>query len=692
MMKNPLIYTSGIAPFDKIEPGHVVPAVTQVLDQVSADFAALEQKLSSMSQVTWDDVVEPLDDMEEAIHRVWGPVSHLFSVKNSPELRVAYEAVQPKLVELGLKLSQSKTCYDAYEKLKSDPKQWTSLSKARQRILEQRLLSARLAGVALTGAAKVRFNDLAQEMAQLRTKFSNNALDATKAWSLVLTTQDEVEGLPDHILQLAAQDWSRTHENKSASAKTGPWRFTLDAPSYIPFMEFSKRRDLRERMYRARIVLASQGQWDNSPLIDRILEIRKETAALVGFKNYADMSVASKMSGSVQAVDQLLEKLLAASLDAGKSEHKALEDFAKTKGFHGDLLEWDIPFWAQRLKEERYEYSEDDLRPYFPISKVLSGMFRLVQKLFGVRVESADGETAVWHPDVRFFKIYEDSSNKHIASFFLDPFSRPENKRGGAWMDDCVHRRKHKNGLNLPVAYLVCNGTPPVGSQPGLMSFDEVRTLFHEFGHGLQHMLTTVDDMGVAGIAGVEWDAVELPSQFMENWLYHVPTLKAISGHVDTGEALPQVYIEKIQAAKNYRAATGMLRQLQFAMIDMELHARFDPQVESPHQLATRIAKRTSPLPPRPESRTLCTFSHIFAGGYSAGYYSYKWAEVLSADAFAAFEEAGLDRDDAVALVGRRYRDTVLAMGGSEHPTEVFKAFRGREPSAEALLRHSGLS
>lgn len=688
--QNPLLYKSGIAPFDKIEPVHVVPAVTEILNWSNEEFTKVEQAAVAGESV--DQILAKLDDIDEAIHKVWSPVSHFYGVKNSPELRSAYETVQPKLVEIGLRMSQSRPLYDLYLKVSHNKAQWDALPRAKQRIIEQRIFSAKKSGVGLDGKEKETFNAASKELAQLSTKFSNNVLDSTKAWSMVLKTSAEVEGLAPHTLESAAEDYANTEKAK-ADPQNGPWRFTLDATSYIPFMEFSKRRDLREKMYRARIALASSGSWDNGPIIDRILTLRTDVAKLVGFSTYAEMSVASKMAGKVEAVDKLLEELLAASAAAGTKEHRDLEAFAKSKGCDHSLLEWDIPFWAERLKEERYQYSEDELRPYFPIDKVLSGLFKLVQDIFGVRVEIADGAAAVWHPDVRFFKIFDGKSNNHIASFYLDPYSRPATKRAGAWMDDCVCRREKNGKVETPVAFLICNGTPPVAGKPGLMSFDQVHTLFHEFGHGTQHMLTKVGEMSVAGISGIEWDAVELASQFMENWLYHVPTLKNISGHYETGAPLPQEYIDKILAAKNFRSATAMLRQLQFGLMDMELHHRFKVGgSQTPFDVAMKIAARTSPLPPRPENKTLCSFSHIFAGGYSAGYYSYKWAEVLSADAFAAFEDAGLDKPQAIAEVGRRYRDTVLSMGGAEHPMIVFKKFRGREPTTAALLRHSGLT
>ena len=690
--QNPLLYTQGIAPFDRILPEHVVPAVKDVVAKAVAAFEKIEAGLDPAKTPKWGDFVDVLDDVGLAVSRVWGPVDHLNAVKNSPELRKAYEEVHPLVVQYGLQVAQSRTVYKGFERIQKDQGIWKSLSRAQQRVVDGSLLQAKLAGVGLDGAEKARFNEIQQDLAQLKTRFQNNVLDEIKSWSLTVTSKAELAGLPEHALELAAAEYSR-REKQESTVQTGPWCLTLDMPIFIPVMEFCENRGLREKMYRAQTTIASSGDHDNSPNIDRILSLRAEMAKLLGFESFAALSVASKMAGKVERVDQLLEELLASSYKAGIREHAELEAFAKSRGCDHSLLEWDVRFWAERLKEERYQYSEDELRPYFPIGHVLKGMFALVGRIFDVRVEHADGAAPVWHGDVKFFKVFDQKSGSHIASFYLDPYSRPENKRGGAWMNDCVSRRKRGDQVEIPVAHLICNGTPPVQGKPGLMSFDQVHTLFHEFGHGLQHMLTTVDEYGVAGISGVEWDAVELPSQFMENWLYHVLTLKAISSHVDSGESLPQVYIDKILAARTYRAASFMLRQLQFGLVDMELHHRYRPGTtgETPHDVFARLSKRTSALPPRPEGRFLCAFSHIFSGGYSAGYYSYKWAEVLSADAFAAFEEVGLGNDAALRETGIKFRSTVLAMGGSEHPMDVFKRFRGREPSTKALLRHNGL-
>jgi oligopeptidase A len=693
MSVNPLLYEKGLPSFDKIKAEHIVPAVTAVLASANAKFDELEGRLSHPPFVpSWDSLMGPLDEIDHEVFRVWSPVGHLMGVMNSDDLRKAYETMQPGVVTFGLKTSQSRKIYDALMKIKAGS-EWNKLSRPRQRIIERNILSMKLSGVGLDGQNKERYNEIAQELAALKTKFSNNGLDSTKSWSMTLIVREEMDGLPSHVFASSSQEHNRATKRLESTPEKGPWRFTQDAPSYLPFMEFSKRRELREKMYRARIAIASTGEFDNSPIIEKILKLKYEQSKLLGFSTFAEQSLAMKMAGSVAAVDKLLEELLTASWESGKKEHSELEIFAANHGFSEKLLEWDIPFYAERLKEERYQYSEDELRPYFPIPKVLDGMFALVRKIFGVRVESADGKAPVWHPDVRYFTVFDETTKQPIAGFYLDPFARPGLKRAGAWMDDCINRRRSGSSLELPVAHLICNGTPPVGGKPGLMGFDEVHTLFHEFGHGLQHMLTVIDDAGASGINGVEWDAVELASQFMENWLYHAPVLRSISGHVDNNAPLPDEYIEKILAARNYRSASIMLRQLHLGLTDMELHHRYSVGgSETPHEVFNRIAKRTSVLPPRPENRFLCAFGHIFAGGYSAGYYSYKWAEVLSADAFAAFEESGLDKEQSLKETGLRYRQTILALGGGEHPMEVFKKFRGREPSTKALLRHSGLT
>ena len=690
--ENPLLKGSGLPPFGEIKPEDVVPAFNQLLAELDKELATIEAHV----EPTWSGLVEPLEKLTQRLNWSWGVVSHLMGVKNSPELREAYENVQPLVVQFSNKLSQSQPIYNAFKAVRASDT-WATLDSAQQRIVESAIRDAELSGVGLQGEARERFNAIQMELAELSTKFSNHVLDATKAFSMTLTAKEEIDGLPPSLLSLAAQG-ARAAGEENATPENGPWRITLDFPSYAPFMQHSTRRDLREKLYKAFLTRASSGELDNNPLIERILELRQELAQLLGFKTYAELSLASKMAKSVEAVESLLEELRSSSYDAAVKELEELKAFAASKGSPEakNLQHWDITFWAERQREEKFAFTAEELRPYFPLPQVLDGLFGLVQRLFGVNITPADGQAPVWHEDVRYFQI-ADETNNPIAYFYLDPYSRPAEKRGGAWMDICINRGKvTENGVTttrLPVAYLVCNQTPPVDGKPSLMTFSEVETLFHEFGHGLHHMLTKVDYSSAAGINNVEWDAVELPSQFMENWCYDKPTLFGMAKHYETGEPLPEHYYQKLLAAKNYMSGSGMLRQIHFSIVDIELHHRYRPgSGETPKDVRSRIAKTTTVLPPLPEDSFLCAFGHIFSGGYSAGYYSYKWAEVLSADAFAAFEEAGLDNEQAIKATGKRYRDTVLALGGSKHPMEVFKSFRGREPSTEPLLRHNGLA
>jgi len=691
MTENPLRREKGLPPFDQIEPNHIVPAMTQLLAELEQELAALEEKVVP----TWDGLVEPLEALTERLRWSWSIVGHLMGVKNSSELREAYETVQPKVVQFINTLNQSQVLYKAFKTLQGG-EEWRNLEPAQKRIVEAAIRDAELSGVGLEGEVRSRFNQIQMELAELSTKFSNHVLDATKAFSMTLTRPEEVEGLPPSLKSLAAQAARAAGEEK-ATPEHGPWRITLDYPSYIPFMQHSTRRDLREKLYKAFVSRASSGELDNSPLIERILELRQEKSKLLGFSSYAELSLASKMAPNVEAVEGLLEELRGASYDAAVKDLEALKAFAAAKGVPeaNDLKHWDISFWSERQREEKFAFRAEELRPYFPLPQVLDGLFGLIKRLFGVTVTPADGQAPVWHEDVRYFQV-TDETGSAIAFFYLDPYSRPAEKRGGAWMDDCVGRAKLTEAgtttTRLPVAYLVCNQTPPIDGKPSLMTFGEVETLFHEFGHGLQHMLTRVDYASAAGINNVEWDAVELPSQFMENWCYDRPTLMGMAKHYETGESLPEHYYQKLLAARTYMSGSAMLRQLHFSLVDIELHHRYQPGgKESPSDVRHRIAKTTTVLQPLPEDSFLCAFSHIFAGGYAAGYYSYKWAEVLSADAFAAFEEVGLENETAVADTGKRYRDTVLALGGGIPPMEVFKQFRGREPSTEPLLRHSGL-
>lgn len=688
---DPLLRPSTLPEFHRIQPEAVVQAVRQLL----IDLETRLQQLETTMVPTWNGLIAPLERLEDRLSRTWGIVGHLMGVQNNDALRQAQQEVEAEVVQFSMRMGQSQAIYQGLEALQESP-EWDALDAAQQRIVETLFRDAALAGVGLEDKVRERFNAIQQELAQLSTQFNNNLLDSTKDFALTLTRVAEVEGLPPSLLQKAAQA-ARETGNTESTAKEGPWRITLDFPSFGPFIAHSCRRDLREHLYRAFITRASSGDHNNVPLIKRILQLRQEQSKLLGYQHFASLSLASKMAPDAKAVEQLLEELRQVSFDAAHQDMDELRDFALSQGAAeaNDLTHWDLAYWAERLRESRYNFSDEELRPYFPLPQVLDGLFSLANRLFGITIKPTETDVPVWHPDVQFFRIFDDQEQE-IAAFYLDPYSRPAEKRGGAWMDVCVGRSRFLASLGaevrLPVAYLICNQTPPIDGKPSQMNFSEVRTLFHEFGHGLHHMLTKVDYGMAAGIRNVEWDAVELPSQFMENWCYHRETLMGISSHVDTGAALPDALYAKLCASRNYRSGSLMLRQLFFGFLDLELHTRFDPNgKDTIFDVQRRIAAKTAPLMPLPEDRFLCGFGHIFAGGYAAGYYSYKWAEVLSADAFAAFEEAGLNNNTALAATGKRYRNTILALGGSQAPIEIFKAFRGREPNTEALLRHSGL-
>jgi oligopeptidase A len=686
--ENPLLAPTGIADFPAFRPEHVGPGVAALLEECEAALANLEGE----APATWKGLVEPIERLQDRVSFVWGLVSHMMSVRNTQELREVYEEAQPKVIAFLMRLGQSRAIFDKLVALR-DGAEWGALDGGRQRAVRALIHDAELSGVGLDGAEKERFNELRQELSALSTRFDNNVLDSTKAFQLDLTTPDEIEGLPASALALYAQ----THPDEAATPEAGPWRVTLSYPSFGPFLQHSRRRDLRETVWKAFVRRATEGALDNEPLIRRILSGRKESAGILGYGSWAEVSLSSKMAPDVAAVEALLEELRVKARPAAERELAAMAEHARAAGAPeaDELMPWDRAFWSERLREARYDYTDEELRPYFPLPKVLKGMFALADRLFGVRVEDATGSEPGWHEDVRYF-VLRDHAGEQVASFFMDPYSRPADKRGGAWMNDGLGRTdlfpEADGRPRLPVAYIVCNFTPPVGARPALLTFSEVETLFHEFGHALQHMLTRVDCGLVAGISNVEWDAVELPSQFMENWCYHEPTVQGFARHFETDEPLPKALFDKIVAARTFNTGIATLRQLQFGLVDLELHHRFDPDGgESLQDAEARIEELTRVGASWPEARQLNSFSHIFAGGYSAGYYSYKWAEVLSADAFAAFEEAGLEDEASLAETGRRFVETVLGLGGSQEPMEVFKAFRGREPSTEALMRHTGL-
>ncbi|KAF8081964.1 hypothetical protein N665_0854s0004 [Sinapis alba] len=690
LASNPLLLDFDFPPFDSVDANHVRPGIRALLQHLESELEQLERSV----EPSWPKLVEPLEKLVDRLSVVWGVINHLKAVKDTPELRAAIEDVQPEKVKFQLKLGQSKPIYNAFKAIRDSP-DWSSLSEARQRLVEAQIKEAVLTGIALDDEKREEFNKIEQELEKLSHKFSENVLDATKKFEKLITDKKEMDGLPPSALGLFAQAAvSKGHEN--ATAENGPWVITLDAPSYLPVMQHAKNRALREELYRAYLSRASSGDLDNTAIIDQILKLRLEKAKLLGYNNYAEVSMAMKMA-TVEKAAELLEKLRSASWGPSVQDMEDLKSFAKSQGAgeSGSLTHWDTTFWSERLRESKYDINEEELRPYFSLPKVMDGLFSLAKTLFGVDIEPADGVAPVWNSDVRFYRV-KDSSGSPIAYFYFDPYSRPSEKRGGAWMGEVFSRSRvmaqKGTSVRLPVAHMVCNQTPPVGDKPSLMTFREVETVFHEFGHALQHMLTKQDEGLVAGIRNVEWDAVELPSQFMENWCYHRDTLMSIAKHYQTGETLPEEVYQKLLAARTFRAGSFSLRQLKFASLDLELHTKYIPGgPESIYDVDQRISVKTQVIPPLPEDRFLCGFSHIFAGGYAAGYYSYKWAEVLSADAFSAFEDAGLDDIKAVQETGQRFRNTVLALGGGKAPLKVFVEFRGREPSPEPLLRHNGL-
>ena len=643
--------------------------------------------------MSWESLLGTLDEINLSIHRVWSPIGHLNGVSNSEELRKVFPELINLIVPFSLRMEQSKKIFEGLKKLKNS-KSYASFEPAQKRILERKLLSARLSGIALEGEEKEKFNKGAQELSRLSTEFSNNVLDATKNFSMVITKKEDVEGLPASYLERASASYLEKNKDSKSTTKEGPWLITLDHPSFGPFMENSKSRSHREELYLAFITRASEGKLDNQETINQILQLRKEQASILGFSCYADLSLASKMAENVDQVYKLAEDLKGPSQKRAKEELKEVKAYAEKEGGLDpkDFKQWDATFWAKRLQEKKFSYTEEELKPYFSFSEVCKGLFDLAHNLFSITVKEEVNKD-VWDEHVTYYNVFDENKNL-IASFYLDPYARPNNKRGGAWMNDCTIRRMDSKGdIERPVAYLVCNFTPPSASEPSLLTFREVETMFHEFGHGLQHMLTTINYTDASGINGVDWDAVELPSQFMENWCYHKKTLLGMARHYKTGEVLPEEYYQKLVDSKNYMAATGTLRQLHFALLDMHLHHDFDPHgSKTVFDLQKEIANDVLVSPTHAKDRFLCSFSHIFAGGYSAGYYSYKWAEVLSSDAFSAFEEIDLDDANAVKEVGQKFRDTVLSLGGSIPPMEVFKQFRGREPKVDALLRHNGLS
>lgn len=677
MSANPLLEHHRLPPFRAIQAAHVLPAVQTLTE---SNLAQLQAQLEQLGEPDWQTLVEPLEEREDLLNQAWSPVSHLNGVANNPELREAYNRSIALLTDYNTKIGQNVALFKAYEKLAAS-EQYKTLTVAQQTTVQNALRDFRLAGVSLDEDKKKRYGEIQTRLSELSNQFSNNVLDATQGWFKHITDSAELEGLPESAVAGAAQ----AAKNKGLEG----WVLTLDGPVYLTVMTQAANRELRRQMYEAYMTRASDqgptaGQWDNTALIEEILQLRQELAKLLGFSNYAELSIAPKMAQSTEQVLSFLNELAQKSRPQAERDLAELREWARREHGMETLEVWDVSYYSERLKEARYQISQEVLRPYFSLPKVLDGLFSLVNKLFGIEVKPAEG-VEVWHPDVRFYQI--SRKGEPLAYFYLDLFAR-EGKRGGAWMAECRVRRKTAQGLQLPVAYLVCNFNAPIGDNPSLLTHNEVTTLFHEFGHGLHHMLTQVDVAAVSGINGVAWDAVELPSQFMENWCWEPSVLKSLSAHYKTGESLSDELIEKLLAAKNFQAALMTVRQIEFAAFDFRLHMEYGtagfPGVQA---LLDQVRREVAVLIPPTFNRFQNGFSHIFAGSYAAGYYSYKWAEVLSADAFAAFEENGLfDR-----ATGERFLHEILEKGGSEDAMTLFRRFRGRDPDLAALLRHSGI-
>lgn len=674
---NPLLNISDLPPFDKIQPDQVTPALEQLLTENRATVEATLKAAQATAKPTWQQLITPLEEADDRLSRSWSPVSHLNAVKNNPELREAYQACLPKLSDYSTWFNQNPELFKAYQALANNKD--AQLNTAQQKMLDNALRDFRLSGVDLPEAKKQRFAQIQQRLSELSNSFSNNLLDATQAWTKLITDESQLSGLPESAKESAAAE---------AKDQKG-WLFTLDFPSFQPVMTYADNPELRQEVYTAFVTRASDqgpsaGKWDNAPLMEEILALKEEQAKLLGFESYAHLSVEKKMARSPEEVMEFLQNLAAKSYPQAKQEFAELTVFAQQQGVD-NLAPWDVGYYSEKLRLERYALSQEELRPWFPAGKVLEGLFKISSQLFNVEFKQ-DPKVATWHSDAHYYQVLRNG--QQIAGFYLDLYAR-EGKRGGAWMGTCRNRRRTgKDEIQLPVAYLTCNFTPPVGEQPSLLTHNEVTTLFHEFGHGLHHMLTQVEVADVSGINGVAWDAVELPSQFMENFCWEKEGLDLMTAHVETGEPLPQTMFDKMLAAKNFQSAMQMVRQLEFALFDFRLHLELkQPNAQAIQTLLDEVRSQVSVVPTAEFNRFQNGFAHIFAGGYAAGYYSYKWAEVLSADAFSAFEEEGTFN----AQTGQRFCQTILEQGGSQDAMQLFINFRGREPKIDALLRHSGI-
>ncbi|TMX42958.1 oligopeptidase A [Vibrio sp. Hep-1b-8] len=679
-MSNPLLNFTDLPPFSQIKPEHVKPAVEKAIADCRAK---IEQVLAGNTEPTWDNLVAPIEEVDDHLSRIWSPVSHMNSVMNSDELRDAYESCLPLLSEYGTWVGQHKGLFEAYKAMKSS-EAFASLTQAQKKTITDSLRDFELSGIGLPADEQHRYGEISKRMSELGSKFSNNVLDATMGWTKHIEDEEQLAGMPESALAAA---------KAAAEAKElDGYLLTLDIPSYLPVMTYCDNQELRKELYEAYVTRASDrgpkaGEWDNTEIINEQLKLRFEIARMLGFNTYSEKSLATKMAESPSQVLGFLNDLASKAKPQGEREVEELRQFAKSEFGVDELNLWDIAYYSEKQKQHLFQISDEELRPYFPEAKAVSGLFEVLHRVFGMTVKEREG-VDTWHESVRFFDIF-DADDQLRGSFYLDLYAR-EHKRGGAWMDECRVRRINEQGeLQTPVAYLTCNFNRPVGDKPALFTHDEVVTLFHEFGHGIHHMLTQVETGAVSGINGVPWDAVELPSQFLENWCWEEEALAFISGHFETGEPLPKEMLEKMLAAKNFQSAMFILRQLEFGLFDFTLHTQFDPEI-GPRVLETlaEVKSKVAVLPSLEWNRFSHSFSHIFAGGYSAGYYSYLWAEVLSSDAFSRFEEEGIFNTET----GKSFLNNILEMGGSEEPMELFKRFRGREPQIDALLRHAGIS
>ena len=695
LLKNMLLLNQGLPKFNLFNVNMVESTIGSLLENQHNQFLNLEYKLikqveSLDTNELFSLAIHETEKIDRPLDFAWSVLSHLKSVKNNDEIREVYDKCIPEIIKEGSYVSQSLPLFNALKKLSTSGE----LSPVKQRIVDSSFKSMYLSGIDLMGDKKERFNEIKIRLSELSTKFSNNNLDYIADYELIVNSDNiHMKEMPMFALEL----YSQKAKNKypESSPENGPWMVTLDAPSFIPFMKSYPNSDLREQIYRAYSSKASFGDKNNLPIIKEILELKKEISELLGFDNYVQISLEKKMAGSQKEIEDLLNDLAKKSRDRAIDEINEIKNYQifKEKSDNAVLNPWDISYYCEKIKEEKLGLKEEELKPYFSLDNVLEGLFGVANNLFDIVIKESKGEVDVWDKDVKYFRIYNKGSDEEIASFYLDPYSRPGEKNGGAWMNNCVDKSKLMG--TKPVAYLVCNGSPPINDgdvcKPSLMTFDEVVTLFHEFGHGLQHMLTTIDESAASGISNIEWDAVELPSQFMENWCYHKPTLKSFAKHYITNEDIPDDLFNKILDNKNFNSGLSMLRQIYFSMMDLHLYSHEMKSEEDILNVQKEFADRYLVSPRIEEDRFLCSFSHIFAGGYSAGYYSYKWAEIMSSDAFGLFEESDMNDKTKMNELGMKFRNTVLSLGGGTPPSDVFKSFRGREPQVDALLRHNGL-